>query len=116
MKPGDLVSRGELIRRLEMRKILILLSLVFSVVACVAPEEEMPILIKQLQTGDRKDKSQAALRIGRIGPPHANKATGALIKLLNDKNPGVQSAAAYALRKIDTPKAKKALDRATKNK
>ncbi|MCB0319219.1 MAG: hypothetical protein KDD56_10730, partial [Bdellovibrionales bacterium] len=64
-----------------MRNIFILICLVLYAAACVAPEEEMPILIKQLRSGSKSDMSQAALRIGRIGSPHANSATRDLIKL-----------------------------------
>jgi HEAT repeat protein len=39
-----------------------------------------------------------------------------LIRLLSDPNPGVQSSAAFALRKIGTPEAQTALDAARRFK
>jgi vesicle coat complex subunit len=79
---------------------------------CVAacPATEVPRLTQELADRDPKVRSQAALRLGRIGMPHAGRAIGALIPLLEDPNSGVRSAAAYALRKVDTPEARKALD------
>jgi HEAT repeat protein len=69
----------------------------------------VPEHIQTLQRGTAHEKSEAAMSLGRIGSPKAVPAVGILIRLLEDKNTGVQSAAAYALRKIDTPLAKQAL-------
>ena len=44
----------------------------------------------------------------------AQPAEDALIRLLGDANAGVKSSAAYALREIDSPKARKALEKAEK--
>lgn len=77
---------------------------------CGDPKKEVPGLVRELGSSESKTRSQAALRLGRIGSPHAVPAVGPLIALLGDENPGVRSAAAYALRQIDTPEARAALD------
>ena len=79
--------------------------------ACSDPKKEVPLLIEQLRSPESHTRSQAALRLGRIGPPHANRAQRDLIRLLNDPNPGVQSAAAYALTSIGTKEAMAAYNR-----
>ena len=79
-------------------------------VGCSDPKVEAPKLIADLYSPETRVRSQAALKLSRIGPPHANPATGRLIQLLNDPNAGVQSAAAVALRKIGSPEALAALE------
>jgi HEAT repeat protein len=86
------------------------LSLLLLVWGCTHPEKDVPVLIKQLQSSDAHTRSQAALRLGRIGPPYANRAQGILIRMLDDDNAGVQSAAAYALGMIGTPEAMTAIN------
>jgi HEAT repeat protein len=76
---------------------------------CEDPKK-VPEHIRKLQRGTAHEKADAAMSLGRIGAPEAVPAVGYLIGLLEDDNPGVQSAAAYALRKIDTPRARQALD------
>lgn len=66
--------------------------------------------MQKLQSAKPSERNEAALELGRIGAPHAVRAVPILIKLLHDENPGVQSSAAYALRKIDTAEARTALD------
>jgi len=79
-------------------------------VGCGDPKKEVPQLEKKLFSVEAKERSKAALRLGRIGSPHGVRAVPTLIRLLGDENPGVRSAAAYALREIDTPHARAALD------
>lgn len=88
----------------------VLISLICLAIACTDPKQ-VPSLIQDLHSSKASERNRAALELGRIGPPHANKAVPDLISLLQDENPGVQSGAAYALRKIDTPQARAALDR-----
>jgi len=57
-----------------------------------------------------KERNNAALKLGRCGSKAA-RAVPLLEQLLYDENVGVQSAAAYALRKIDTPAARRIMDR-----
>lgn len=77
---------------------------------CGDPKKEVPELEKKLLSAEAKERSKAALRLGRIGSPHGVRAVPTLIRLLRDDNAGVRSAAAYALRSIDTPHARSALD------
>lgn len=93
-----------------LRLFAILLLLSFSV-ACTDPAK-VPELTRKLSDREPRVRSQAALDLGRIGPPHAESAVPRLISLLSDPNGGVRTSAAYALRRIDTPEAKRALDAA----
>ena len=86
--------------------------MVFS--ACGASVEDIPRLKKELSSPDASQRNKAALALAGLGEK-AQPAEDALIRLLSDKNSGVKSSAAYALRAIDTPKARAALDKATKN-
>lgn len=96
------------------RQILFMRALVFSflilLLGCTDPKK-VPIYISQLSSSKASERNDAALELGYIGAPHAKKAVPYLIPLLTDPNPGVQSAAAYALRRIDTLEARSALER-----
>jgi HEAT repeat protein len=80
-------------------------------VGCTDPTTEVPKLMAGLRSSDTKTRSQAALGLGRIGSPHADRAVPTLVILLDDENAGVRSAAAYALRNIGGAEAERALDR-----
>ena len=60
--------------------------------------------------GSRKAaiRNEAALALARCGSA-ADRAVPRLASLIYDQNVGVQSSAAYALRKIDTPAAREVL-------
>ncbi len=73
------------------------------------PEKELPILINDLSSKDSGVRNRACLRIGSFSS-EAEIAVPYLIKLLNDPNNGVRTSAAFALRKIGSPKAQHALD------
>ena len=92
--------------------------LVFCCTALVGccDEARVPKELKQLYSGHAKDRSEAALQLGRCGSPLADRAVPRLSELIYDPNVGVQSAAAYALRKIDTPAARSVLERARKKR
>lgn len=79
---------------------------------CTDPKVEVPKLMQDLKSRDPSVIGKAALALGRIGPPHSNLAEKELIILLRHENPGVRSGAAYALRKIDSEAARRALDAA----
>lgn len=99
------------------RFFVIILVLLFVFTGCKDRSAEVPGLIRQLNSSQAKVRNQAALSLGHIGSPDADRAAIYLIKLLYDENVGVQSSAAYALRRIDTPEARAALERArNKNK
>lgn len=68
-------------------------------------------MTKLLYSERAKDRNAGALSLARCGED-AQGAVGKLSQLLYDPNPGVQSAAAYALREIDTKQAQAALARA----
>ena len=74
-----------------------------------AAETAIPKLIHDLGAKDSKTRSQAAQQLAGYGSD-ASKAVPALTRTLEDPNGGVRSSAAFALRKIDTPQARKALD------
>jgi hypothetical protein len=75
-------------------------------------ESDIPIAKKKLYSDSAKERNQGALDLASCGT-RAGSAVPRLITLLYDENVGVQSSAAYALRKIDTPEAREALERAT---
>lgn len=72
--------------------------------------EKIPKFIEKLNSAAAKERNDAALKLAHCGSK-ADGAVSTLALLLHDDNVGVQSAAAYALRKIDTPRARKIMDR-----
>lgn len=83
--------------------------LAFLIGGCGPSPEEVPALIDGLRSSEASVRNDCALKLARVGAPHAERAVPILIGLLYDENRGVQSAAAYALRRIDTPEARAAL-------
>lgn len=69
----------------------------------------------RLYSSAAKDRNDAALELARCGSA-AGSAVPKLSALLYDENVGVQSAAAYALRRIDTEEARRVLENARANK
>ena len=69
-----------------------------------------------LYSGIAKERNDAAQTLAYCGASEGAKAVPRLTQLLYDENIGVQSSAAYALRKIDTKEARAALDNATKRR
>ncbi len=88
---------------------LLLFSYASMIIGCSNPEKEVPKLVKELSHRESHVRNKSALRLAGFGP-EAKKAVPALIRLLRDKNRGVQSSAAYALRAIGTKKALKAIE------
>jgi HEAT repeat protein len=95
------ITRGFLI-------ILLSLNAIFSASCCSS--DQIPSFIRLLNSSDAKDRNDAALALARCGEK-AERAVPRLSQLLYDDNVGVQSAAAYALRKIDTPSARAIMNR-----
>lgn len=96
-------------RLLRLRLTLVLLATLASALpACRDHARDLPLLIKQLSDKESTIRNKAALELGAIGKK-AEPAVPALIRLLKDPNGGVQTSAAYALRQIDSPRARKAL-------
>lgn len=75
----------------------------------------MPAQLRNLHSSDAGTRNEAALALARCGSL-AERAVPRLIQMLYDDNVGVQSSAAYALRQIDTPAAREALEWATAKK
>ena len=76
-------------------------------------EADVKRVIKEMRSSDPAVRNRAAMEcagFGDFGP----KVVPSLIKLLDDENNGVKSGAAYALRKIGTPEATRALEQATR--
>ncbi len=68
---------------------------------------------KLIYGANAKDRNQGAMQLSGCGSK-GESSVPRLIQLLYDENVGVQSSAAFALRKIDTAEARAALDKATK--
>jgi len=66
---------------------------------------DVETLTPDLYSSSAKERSSAAWALARCGSK-AEPAVRRLAELLYDENTGVQSAAAFALRKIDTPSAR----------
>lgn len=93
-------------------KAIILPSLLFCFLAACCDEKTIPSKTRQLYSESAKERNDAALALAKCGSS-ASSAVSRLVSLLTDENVSVQSSAAYALRKIDTPDARAALERAT---
>ena len=101
-------------RRLVLRTLIISIA-VMPLVSC-CKDSELPGAFKDLYSSSAKDRNEAALTLASCGSPKADRAVSRLIQLLNDENVGVQSSAAYALRRIGTKQASEALERASKHR
>lgn len=84
--------------------------IIFAVTSC-CNDQEVPQAIEKLYSSSAKERNKAAMDLSRCGSK-AEKAVPKLTELLYDENVGVQSSAAYALRKIDTKNARAALEEA----
>ena len=85
--------------------------IVLLIVSACCDEKSIPKYTQLLYSHSAKDRNDAALALARCGSA-ASGAVYQLGSLLYDDNVGVQSAAAYALRKIDTTQAQKILKQA----
>lgn len=95
--------------RTESLRPMILLALVLpSVFTGCCDEAAIPATTDKLYSSEAKVRNRAALDLARCGDS-ASRAVGRLSQLLYDENVGVQSSAAYALRKIDTKEARASL-------
>lgn len=89
-------------------RVLLIVALLWSSGCC--RDEDIPRNISKLNSAVASERNEAALKLARCGAK-ADRAVPLLSQLLSDDNVGVQSAAAYALRKIDTPRARKIMER-----
>lgn len=86
----------------------------FFITSCVVGccnESDLPTYKKGLYSPVAKERNSAALGLAKCGE-RASDSVSRLGQLLYDENVGVQSSAAYALRKIDTESARALLQRA----
>jgi HEAT repeat protein len=86
-----------------------LLLLGVQLIGCCS-ESDLPSFKKGLYSPAAKERNAAALGLAKCGEK-ASDSVPRLGHLLYDENVGVQSSAAYALRKIDTETARKLLRR-----
>jgi HEAT repeat protein len=82
----------------------------FLVLSGCCDSASIPDHIEALSSQVAKERNHAALKLGRCGDKAA-RAVPLLERLLYDENVGVQSSAAYALRTIDTPAARRIMER-----
>jgi HEAT repeat protein len=75
--------------------------------------EALPKMKRHLYSQNASERNEAALALARCGAK-AKDVVPRLISMLYDVNVGVQSSAAYALREIDTPDTRRALEQAQK--
>lgn len=87
------------------------LTLLVLVICGCCDNDSIPKNINKLQSGYASVRNEAALSLARCGAK-ASAAVPTLSRLIYDDNVGVQSSAAYALRKIDTKEARAVLARA----
>jgi HEAT repeat protein len=88
-----------------MHRLLMLFILVCS--AC-CKEAEIPAASRGLYSNDHREKTKALQVLAQCGVK-AEPSVQRIAALMYDKNVGVASAAAYALRKIDSKEARQAL-------
>lgn len=101
-------------QRLYKRPLILLPFILLLFVSCGPDRQQVKALTKKLRSADASERNSAAMDLAGASK-HADLAVPALIKALSDRNGGVQSSAAYALRKLDTPEARQALEQAVKD-
>lgn len=98
---------------LKLLRVLCALCFFINCTAC-CNEAELAKAFQALNSSKAGDRNEAALVMAKCGSPKADRAVPRLISMLYDQNVGVQSSAAYALRRIDTAAARAALEKASK--
>lgn len=86
----------------------LVLVILITVLASCCDQSKIPALTSQLQSTKTRERTDAALSLARCGGK-ADRAVSSLAKLLYDDNAGVQSAASYALRQINTEAAREVI-------
>jgi HEAT repeat protein len=95
-----------------MSRYLKIIYLILTIAGCCS-QEKANKAEDNLYSDNASTRNEAALTLAGCGSK-AKNSTSKLIELLHDPNIGVQSSAAFALRKIDTQAAREALDKATR--
>jgi HEAT repeat protein len=83
-------------------------ALAIGILAGCCDEKGLPRAIDSLQSESASERNKALHVVGRCGA-RSERAVPIIASLMYDKNVGVASSAAYALRRIDTPSARAAL-------
>lgn len=91
-------------------RVMLIVALVLSLSGC-CDESQLGTAKRNLYSADHRSKTKALQAVGRCGD-RASDVVPHIASLMYDKNVGVASAAAYALRRIDTAQARKALKKA----
>lgn len=94
-----------------MRDVSRLLFVLIPLIAGCCDKAAVPKEISKLYSEKAQDRNAAALALAGCGSL-AESAVPRLAQLLYDNNVGVQSSAAYALRKINSPAAARAIESA----
>lgn len=84
---------------------------IFMLVAGCCNEAELPNASRGLYSNDHREKTRSLQVLAQCGAK-AESSVQRIAALMYDKNIGVASAAAYALRKIDSKEARQALEAA----
>jgi len=87
--------------------VLIVLSLTISVTGC-CDKDGVPKAIRSLNSENASERNKALLLLAKCSE-RAEPAVPRMIQLMYDQNVGVASSAAYALRSIDSQRARAAL-------
>ena len=100
------MKRDDLLRHVLIFSIFLML---FPCACKESTKTAVPRLIEKLTAEEAHQRNEAALALAAYGED-AEPASKQLIRLLSDKNYGVRSSAAFALRRIGTKEATAALD------
>lgn len=79
------------------------------VLAGCCREAEVPLAVRGLYSTDPREKNRSLQTLAQC-PQHSTPAVQRIASLMYDPNVGVASSAAYALRKINSPEAREALE------
>ena len=92
----------------------LLVSLAIAGMGC-CDEKGLPNALRALNSEKASERNQALLLLGKCGA-RAEPAVPRIIQLMYDENVGVASSAAYALRSIDSKRARLALKEAEESR
>ena len=95
---------------MKMTKLIAFLGIVLLISGC-CKEAELPSASSGLYSNDHGEKTRSLQVLAQCGVK-AEPSVQRIAALMYDKNVGVASAAAYALRKIDSKEARQALETA----
>jgi HEAT repeat protein len=97
-----------------MRRVPMLIAVLSLLTGCCS-DEKARLWQQKLYSSSSSERGDGAEGLAYCGKK-AESAVPKLAQLLYDENTGVQSMAAFALRRIDTPAARRALERASSSR